>query len=82
MRVIVLAAVIGLALVSGALAQRSTGTATTGQGATNLPPAPVGHRQPTAADVATNAPSTPEEEARRKADEKLDRALKGICRGC
>jgi len=43
--------------------------------------APVGHRQPRAADVPTDKENRPvdklEEEQRR-----LDRALRNICRGC
>jgi hypothetical protein len=50
-------------------------------GAGSGAPAPIGHRQPTAGDVAT-ATQTPEERAEAAADAKLDRALHSICRGC
>jgi hypothetical protein len=40
--------------------------------------APVGHRQPRAADV----PSSTESPADSAADKALDRKIKSICRGC
>lgn len=42
--------------------------------------APVGHRQPTASDVAREQPSVSDEE-REKRDRVLDKRLQ-ICRGC
>jgi hypothetical protein len=42
--------------------------------------APVGHRQPGAKDVSRDADGKPV--AMTKEDRALDRALKGICRGC
>ena len=56
---------------------RGGGVTGAGSGAT----APIGHRQPTAAEVA-GAAQTPEERAEAAADAKLDRALHSICRGC
>ena len=45
--------------------------------------APVGHRQPRAADVRDAGASTSEEEKKTKElDRELDRKLKSICRGC
>jgi len=44
------------------------------------PPAPVGHRQPTAQDVPRQ--DTSADDAMKKMDEDLDRKLKSICRGC
>jgi len=45
--------------------------------------APVGHRQPRAADVAGAGASTSEEKKKTKElDRELDRKLKSICRGC
>jgi hypothetical protein len=45
-------------------------------------PAPVGHRQPRAADVPSEKnlsnPNTPAN----KEDAELDRKIKSICRGC
>jgi hypothetical protein len=42
-------------------------------------PAPVGHRQPRAADIPTSAVSrqSPDQE-----DENVDRKIRNICRGC
>jgi hypothetical protein len=45
-----------------------------------IPQAPVGHRQPTAADVAKEQPAMSDEE-RNKRDRELDKRLQ-ICRGC
>ena len=44
------------------------------------PAAPVGHRQPTAADIAKTQADTPDPE-RDKRDRALDKRLQ-ICRGC
>ena len=52
--------------------------------ADRVPPAPTGHRQPTARDVPT-APAPPQnsaEKAKNKMDEDLERKLKSICKGC
>lgn len=74
-----------LALASGgaAIAQNNTGGASAKSG--GIPPAPVGHRQPTKADVS-NAES---KDTRgllgadaAAADKELDRKIKNICRGC
>ena len=50
-----------------------------------VPPAPTGHRQPTARDVPT-APAPPQksadEEAQKKWDQDLERKMKSICKGC
>ena len=45
------------------------------------PQAPVGHRQPTAADVGAAASPTERDLAQQKRDRALDRKLQ-ICRGC
>jgi hypothetical protein len=45
-----------------------------------IPQAPVGHRQPTTADVAKEQPTMSDEE-REKRDRALDKRLQ-ICRGC
>lgn len=66
------------------LAQSKSGTSSTaGPSATtssgNIPPAPVGHRQPRASDV----PPTQEKNYTESAEDKaLDRKIKSICRGC
>lgn len=44
-----------------------------------VPPAPVGHRQPRAADVP---PPRPLSEAERRENEEIHRLLRSICRGC
>jgi hypothetical protein len=46
-----------------------------------LPPAPVGHRQPTAADIPKDQPKDPAEIEREKRDRELDAKLR-ICRNC
>jgi hypothetical protein len=73
MRTIAIAATlaIGLAVPILADAQGTKG----GQ-----PGAPVGHRQPSAKDVPRDAEGKPIEMS--KEDRALERALKGICRGC
>ena len=85
MRKIIPIAVVALLLgVSGAIAQSKSGTsgpatpsATSDTRA--VPGAPVGHRQPRAADV----PAVPEKNYTESAEDKvLDRKIKGICRGC
>ena len=76
---------------SAALAQQGTGGAGPGAAPANpsVPPAltpdsrvignaPVGHRQPRAADV----PSSTERPADSAEDRALDRKIKSICRGC
>ena len=52
-----------------------------GEGAASAAQAPVGHRQPRAADVANVQQNTPAEKQRAKRDRELDRRLQ-ICRGC
>jgi len=57
-----------------------------------LIPAPVGHRQPRPSDVQGNQAATPSQDSsatnstgttgQSDHDEKLDRAINGICRGC
>jgi len=49
--------------------------------APKIPPAPVGHRQPTAADIPKNLPKDAAELEREKRDRELDAKLQ-ICRGC
>ena len=49
--------------------------------APKIPPAPVGHRQPTAADIPKNVPKEPADLEREKRDRELDAKLQ-ICRGC
>lgn len=46
-----------------------------------LPQAPVGHRQPTAADIPKDLPKNPADIEREKRDRELDAKLR-ICRNC
>jgi hypothetical protein len=77
MRVLTIAAsVLAVALVAPdlAAAQGRPG----GAGSTA---APVGHRQPTAKDAPSTEPGAPPVQ-QTKEDRALEKALKGICRGC
>lgn len=85
MRKIIPIAVIALLLgVSGAIAQSKSGTSGPANPSATpetrgVPRAPVGHRQPRAADV----PAAQEKNYTESAEDKvLDRKIKGICRGC
>jgi len=70
MRAIVIAVVlVGLALPSLATAQASRSGGT-----------PAGHRQPSSKDLTKGTATPPVKMT--KEDRALDRALKGICRGC
>jgi hypothetical protein len=44
-------------------------------------PAPVGHRQPRAADIPTGTPISPARAEQEQPDREIDEKLK-ICRGC
>ncbi|MBP0109727.1 MULTISPECIES: hypothetical protein [Bradyrhizobium] len=83
MKKIMLAASLVVLLGGAAVAQTggSKGS-TSGGGPGTVLPAPVGHRQPRAADVPSEKnlsnPSTPAN----KEDAELDRKIKSICRGC
>ena len=46
-----------------------------------VPSAPVGHRQPRAADIPADTPKTATEERQAERDRELDKKL-WICRGC
>lgn len=86
---LITATALALLGASAALAQQGTGAGGTGPANPSVPPAltpdsrvignaPVGHRQPRAADV----PSSTESPADSAADKALDRKIKSICRGC
>ena len=89
----VIACTLLAALYSGtALAQSQSGSPSSSSsppssagGSSRPTEAPVGHRQPRAGDVPSaedrgdERPLTPEEKA---ANARLERALKGVCRGC
>ena len=77
--------IIILSLVGGtaALAQNGTTGASTGKTSSGLPQAPVGHRQPTKADVTAADSKDNRGLLGADADDKaLDRKIKNICRGC
>jgi hypothetical protein len=91
MKTMILATV--LALVAGATAIGDSALAQSGGSSSymknspgssdrQLPPAPVGHRQPRAGDVPSEKNlSNPNDPANRE-DAALDRKIKSICRGC
>jgi len=76
-----IAAMALLLVASGAYAQSKSGTSSPSatSGAGTVAPAPVGHRQPRAADVPSGQEKNFTESAEDKA---LDRKIKSICRGC
>jgi hypothetical protein len=47
-----------------------------------VPEAPVGHRQPTKADVSPNSKDSKDAFGADAEDKALDRKIKSICRGC
>ncbi|MEK9280337.1 MULTISPECIES: hypothetical protein [unclassified Bradyrhizobium] len=59
----------------------STGTSGTSAGSGVLP-APVGHRQPRAADVPSEKNLSDPNNPVNKEDALLDKKIKSICRGC
>lgn len=70
-----------LVLIGAPTAIAQTGTGSSGAGKSGgLPQAPIGHRQPTRADVPNekNLASDPIS----KEDAILDKKIKSICRGC
>jgi hypothetical protein len=65
-----LAAILSVAIATPVLAA--------GEAATRPWLAPVGHRQPRAADIPPSvSPQTPDQE-----DINVDRKIRGVCRGC
>jgi hypothetical protein len=82
-----LVATVSLALLfAGPAATAQTGSGTGSPGATNQPStareAPVGHRQPRAADVPSEKNLSNPNDSMNKEDQALDRKIKSICRGC
>ncbi|AMA58048.1 MULTISPECIES: hypothetical protein [unclassified Bradyrhizobium] len=84
MKKIMVAASLVILLGGAASAQTGGSKGSTSGGASSGTawPAPVGHRQPRAADVPSEKnlsnPNTPAN----KEDAELDRKIKSICRGC
>ena len=67
----------------GGLAQSGGGTSTAVKGSGGVPQAPVGHRQPRAADFPDEKSSLNNpNDMLAKENALLDRKLKSICRGC
>jgi hypothetical protein len=73
-----------LVLIAGpaALAQGGGSSTVTKKPGTTTPSAPVGHRQPRAADVADQKSLSEQKIASDKEDAALDRKIRSICRGC
>ncbi|MBR0901403.1 MULTISPECIES: hypothetical protein [Bradyrhizobium] len=83
MKKIMVAASLVVLLGGTAVAQTGGSKGSTSGGVSSgVLPAPVGHRQPRAADVPSEKnlsnPNTPAN----KEDAELDRKIKSICRGC
>lgn len=66
----------------GTLAQSGGGTSTAVKNSPGVPPAPVGHRQPRAADVPDEKNLNNPNDLLSKENAALDKKLKSICRGC
>jgi hypothetical protein len=85
MRKLVVALSLLVLFGSAAVAQTggSKGSTTSG-GATSgsVPPAPVGHRQPRAADVPNEKNLSDPNDPLSKENLALDKKIKSICRGC
>ena len=82
-----LVATVSLTLLFAApAAMAQTGSGTGSPGATKQPStsreAPVGHRQPRAADVPSEKNLSNPNDSMNKEDQALDRKIKSICRGC
>jgi hypothetical protein len=74
-----------LVLMIGApagFAQSGGGTSTAVKNSGGVPPAPVGHRQPRAADVPDEKNLNNPNDALSKENALLDKKIKSICRGC
>ena len=74
-----------LLALTGSPAMAQTGSNTGSPGATNPAPAreaPIGHRQPRAADVPSEKNLTDPNDPLSKENAALDKKIKSICRGC
>jgi hypothetical protein len=65
--------------LSQAVAQSGSSTTVAPSSGRTLPQAPVGHRQPTQADIGKADTGISKED---EADRALDRKIRSICRGC
>ena len=82
-----LVATVSLALLfasTAAMAQTGTGAGSPGASSQPSMPreAPVGHRQPRAADIPSEKNLSNPNDPANKEDQALDRKIKSICRGC
>ncbi|KYK46399.1 MULTISPECIES: hypothetical protein [Bradyrhizobium] len=84
MKKIMVAASLVVLLCGAAVAQPngSKGSTSTGASRGTVWPAPVGHRQPRAADVPSEKNLSDPNTAANKEDAELDRKIRSICRGC
>ena len=74
-----------LALIGSQAAMAQTGSKAGSPGATSPQPAreaPVGHRQPRAADVPSEKNLSDPNDPLSKENAELDKKIKSICRGC
>jgi hypothetical protein len=74
-----------LALIGSPVATAQTRNNTGSPGATNSAPAreaPIGHRQPRAADVPSEKNLSDPNDPLSKENALLDKKIKSICRGC
>ena len=81
-----LIATLALMLMGGPAAIAQTGGGAGSQGAASQTQpgreAPIGHRQPRAADVPSEKNLSNPNDPMNKEDQALDRKIKSICRGC
>jgi hypothetical protein len=75
-RVMIVAIAAGMIVLAGDVSNAAVAANTD-----RVPPAPGGHRQPTARDVPAGQDNSVEQ-AMKKMDQDLDRKVKSICRGC
>jgi hypothetical protein len=79
---LLLAATVSALCAANAVAQDRRTPETTGSAIpSSVPQAPVGHRQPRAADIPADTPRNADDERQQQRDREIDRKL-WICRGC
>jgi hypothetical protein len=69
-------------LLSGGTAAFAQNQGTGSSGASTIPQAPIGHRQPRADQVPSEKNQSNPSDVLAKENALLDRKMKGICRGC
>jgi hypothetical protein len=75
-------AIIGTAVLWATALLLLISTVSVNAAASNIPPAPVGHRQPTTQDIQGVQEGNSADQTMKKIDDDLKKKLKGICRGC